>query len=117
MDTPAQLTEVDRCMAIVSRKVSDLSGQEGSDSEFAQVVVRQHPKVDQPKALDVLVEELDKFKDIGDLVVLEVRMPDTSTRDVYVRLTDFNKAAENMDKVLTDARGTRGRVPGSRNNI
>ena len=102
-------------MAIVSRKVSDLSGQEGSDDNFAQVVVRQHPKLDQPKALDVLVAELANFKDIGDLVVLEVRMPDTSTRDVYVRLSDFNKAAENMDAVLHAARGTRGRVPGTRN--
>lgn len=102
-------------MAIVSRKVSDLSGQEGSDDDFAQVVVRQHPKLDQPKALDVLVAELAAFKDIGDLVVLEVRMPNTSTRDIYVRLSDFNKAAENMDEVLHAARGTRGRVPGTRN--
>ncbi|TWP45979.1 hypothetical protein FKR81_37805 [Lentzea tibetensis] len=102
-------------MAIVSRKVSDLSGQEGTDIDFAQVVVRQHPKLDQPKALDVLVSELDVFKDIGDLVVLEVRMPDTSTRDIYVRLSDFNKASPDMDAVLRAARGTRGRLPGSRN--
>jgi hypothetical protein len=104
-------------MAIVSRKVSDLSGQEGGDAEFAQIVIRQHPKLDQPKALDVLVDELDRFKDIGDLVVLEVRMPDHSTRDIYVRLTDFNKVSENMDDVLRAARGTRGRLPGSRNNV
>ncbi len=104
-------------MAIVSRKVSDLSGQEGSDMEFAQVVVRQHPMTDQPKALDVLVEELNQFKHIGDLVVLEVRMPDHSTKDVYVKLADFNKAADNMEDVLRAARGTRGRLPGSRNNV
>lgn len=102
-------------MAIVSRKVSDLSGQEAPDEQFAQVVVRQHPKLDQPKALDVLVAELELFKDIGDLVVLEVRMPDTSTREIYVKLADFNKAAQNMDDVLKVARGTRGRLPGSRN--
>lgn len=108
--------QVERSMAIVSRKVSDLSGQEGIDADFAQVVVRQHPKLDQPKALDVLVSELDAFKDIGDLVVLEVRMPDTSTRDIYVRLSDFNKAAADMDAVLKAARGTRGRLPGTRNN-
>lgn len=102
-------------MAIVSRKVSDLSGEEGTDADFAQVVVRQHPKLDQPKALDVLVSELGQFKDIGDLVVLEIRMPDTSTREMYVRLTEFNKTAPNMDDVLQNARGTRGRIPGSRN--
>jgi hypothetical protein len=101
-------------MAIVSRKVSDLSGEEGADPDFAQVIVRQHPKLDQPKALDVLVSELTQFKDIGDLVVLEVRMPDSSTREIYVRLAEFNKAAPNMEDVLQSARGTRGRVPGTR---
>lgn len=104
-------------MAIVSRKVSDLSGQEGADNDFAQVFVRQHPKLDAAKALDVLVSELELFKSVGDLVVLEVRMPDGSTRDVFVRLADFNKAAENMDAILDAARGTRGRVPGSRNGV
>lgn len=104
-------------LAIVSRKVSDLSGQEGTDTEFAKVVVRQHPKLDQPKALDVLVPELEQFKDIGDLVVLEVQMPDTTVREMYVRVADFNKAAPDMDKVLRDARGTRGRMPGSRNGV
>lgn len=104
-------------MAIVSRKVSDLSGQEGSDTEFAQVIVRQHPKLDQPKTLDVLVPELAQFKDIGDLVVLEVRLPDSGTRELYVRLSDFNKAAPDMDEVLQNARGTRGRVPGQRNGV
>jgi hypothetical protein len=106
-------------MAIVSRKVSDLSEQEGADNDFAQVVIRQHPKLDQAKALDVLVSELDQFKSVGDLVVLEVRMPDTSVREVYVRHADFNKAAPNgnMDEILSRARGTKGRVPGSRNGI
>ncbi|KFU80782.1 hypothetical protein SAMN04489729_5527 [Amycolatopsis lurida] len=101
-------------MAIVSRKVSDLSGNEGNDEEFAQVIVRQHPKLDQPKALDVLTEELAQFKDIGDLVVLEARMPDGSTRDIHMRLAEFNKLGTDMDGVLSKARGTRGRVPGTR---
>lgn len=104
-------------MAIVSRKVSDLSGQEAPDAEFAQVIVRQHPKLDQPKALDVLLSELDQFKDAGDLVVLEVRLPDSGTRELYVRLNDFNKVTPNMDDVLRAARGTRGRLPGSRNGV
>ena len=101
-------------MAIVSRKVSDLSGKDAPDNEFAAVVVRQHPDIDQPKALDVLVPELDSFKDIGDLVILEVRTPDGHTRDIYVKVADFNKAAPNMADVLRNARGTRGRVPGTK---
>ncbi|MFJ5234540.1 hypothetical protein ACIQBJ_32135 [Kitasatospora sp. NPDC088391] len=102
-------------MAIVSRKESDLSGESGTDAEFASVVVRQHPSIDQPKSLDVLVSELDSFKDIGgDLVILEVRTPNGETRDVYMKVPDFNKLAPDMPKVLKEARGTRGRVPGTR---
>ncbi|MDX3695956.1 hypothetical protein PV726_37710 [Streptomyces europaeiscabiei] len=102
-------------MAIVSQKVSDLSGKQGNDSQFAAVVVRQHPEIDQPKALDVLVPELKTFVDISEnLVILEVTMPDNSKRDVYVALDVFNEAAPDMSKVLKDARGTRGRIPGTR---
>ncbi|WP_406391400.1 hypothetical protein OG806_08330 [Streptomyces sp. NBC_00882] len=102
-------------MAIVSQKVSDLSGKQGTDKQFAQVVVRQHPDIDQPKALDVLVPELKSFSDISnDLVILEITMPDNTKQDMYVPLEEFNKAADNMPQVLKDARGTRGRVPGTK---
>ncbi|MEZ0111668.1 hypothetical protein ABH920_005686 [Catenulispora sp. EB89] len=101
-------------MAIVSRKVSDLSGQDGADHEFATVVVRQHPELDQPKALDVLAAEVEGFKEIGDLVVLEVSLPTGHTKNVAMKLADFNKLAPDMAKVLNEARGTRGRVPGTR---
>ncbi|WP_329101640.1 hypothetical protein [Streptomyces sp. NBC_01439] len=102
-------------MAIVSQKVSDLSGKQGDDKQFAAVVVRQHPDIDQPKALDVLVPELKAFTDTSaDLVILEITMPDNTKRDAYVPLEEFNKAATDMPKVLRDARGTRGRVPGTR---
>ncbi|MFE1887253.1 hypothetical protein [Streptomyces microflavus] len=102
-------------MAIVSQKVSDLSGKQGDDKQFAAVVVRQHPDIDQPKALDVLVPELKQFADIStDLVILEVTMPNGNKQDVYVPLEEFNKATPNMAEVLKNARGTRGRVPGTR---
>ena len=101
-------------MAIVSRRISDLSGNEGTDAEFATVIVRQHPTLDQPKALDVLITETEQFKGIDDLVVLEVQMPNGNKHDVSMRLSEFNKLNPNMAKVLKDARGTRGRVPGTR---
>ncbi|OCC09526.1 hypothetical protein A3Q37_04568 [Streptomyces sp. PTY087I2] len=106
---------VEQKVAIVSQKVSDLSGKQGDDKQFAAVVVRQHPEIDQPKALDVLVPELKQFPDIGaDLVILEISMPNGSKQDVYVSLEEFNKAAPNMSEVLKNARGTRGRLPGTR---
>ncbi|MFC1419385.1 hypothetical protein [Streptacidiphilus cavernicola] len=101
-------------MAIVQRRISDLNGQEGTDAEFALVIVRQHPTLDQPKALDVLVSETEQFKGLDDLVVLEVQLPNGSKHDVAMRLSEFNKLNPNMTQVLKDARGTRGRVPGTR---
>ncbi|WP_217239789.1 hypothetical protein [Streptomyces sp. AC555_RSS877] len=103
-------------MAIVSRKVSDLSGEEASDKEFATVIVRQYPGLDQPKALDVLTAEVDGFKEIGDLVMLEVQPSTGDKYDVAMRKADFDKLAPNMQQVLKDARGTRGRVPGTKVN-
>ena len=101
-------------MAIVSRKVSDLSNQDGADHEFATVVVRQHPELDQPKALDVLASEVEAFKEIGDLVMIEVSLPTGHTKNIAMKLADFNKLAPNMGEILKNARGTRGRLPGTR---
>ena len=101
-------------MAIVSRKVSDLSGQEASDVEFATVIVRQHPTTDEPKALDVLASETEQFKELGDLVMLEIQLPTGHKKNLAMRLADFNKLAPNMEQVLKNARGTRGRLPGTR---
>ncbi|MGH3782317.1 MAG: hypothetical protein ACRDR6_22725 [Pseudonocardiaceae bacterium] len=101
-------------MAIVTRKASDISGQEGSDEQFAVVVVRQHPNISEPKALDVLMSELDAFKSINDLVMLEIQMPNGTKKEVAMRLVDLNKVAPNMDDIIKSARGTRGRLPGTR---
>lgn len=101
-------------MAIVPMKQSDLNGEVGPDEEFAQVVVREHPGIDQPKVLDVQIKEVDSFKTIDDLVMLEITIPGGEKREVAMRLTDFNKLAPDMPTVLKNARGTRGRVPGTR---
>ncbi|MDX3840071.1 MULTISPECIES: hypothetical protein [Streptomyces] len=101
-------------MAIVPMKQSDLNGEVGPDEEFAQVVVREHPNTDQPKVLDVQIKEVDSFKTIDDLVMLEITIPGEEKREVAMRLTDFNKLAPDMPTVLKNARGTRGRVPGTR---
>lgn len=99
-------------MAIISRKQSDLSGEEGADDKFATVVVRQHPGLKQPKVLDVTVDELKLFEEIDGVVILEIKLPDGKTQQRFVRLADFNNAVP--DDVLKKARGTRGRLPGQR---
>lgn len=101
-------------MAIVQRKISDITGAEAPEGEFATLIVRQHPKVDQAKRLDALPDEVANLKPVGDLVVVEVREPDSSTREVYVRYADFAKLIS--DEVVTSAPGTKGRIPGTRLN-
>lgn len=97
-------------MALKTVKVSDLSGTEGTDDQFASVIIRNG----ESKTLDVLVTELDNLKEVADLIQVEVRMSDTSTRTLMVRKADLDKWCP--PEVLAKARNTRGRVPGSRLN-
>lgn len=99
-------------MALIQKRASDISGVEAPEGQFVTVIVRQHPKVDQQKRLDALPSELDDLKEVGDLVILEVRNPDTSTRDIHVKYSDFVKLVP--DEVIANAPGTRGRQPGWR---
>ena len=114
-DQPTQspASPVERKVEIVQRKVSDVSGADGADDDFRQVVVRSHPQIDQPKALDVLEKELETLKEVGDLVILEIQQPGHADRVAYIKLADFGKWCP--DEALKNARGTRGRLPGSRN--
>jgi hypothetical protein len=97
-------------MAIVSKMVSDLTGKEGNESEFVTLTVREHPLLDEPKALDVLPDEVAGLKDAGNLVVLEIA--NGEKRQVVVTLAEFRKIVP--DEVVAKARGTRGRRPGFR---
>lgn len=95
-------------MAIVSRMVSDLTGKEAAESEFVTMTIREHPEIDEPKALDVLPDEIAGMKDAGNLVVVEISNGDK--RQVIYTLTEFRKVVG--DDIVKNARGTRGRRPG-----
>lgn len=97
-------------MARVTKLVSDITGAEAAEDQFAQLVVRQHPKTDQAKRLDALPAELADLKEVGDLVILEVKLPDGTQRDMYVRYTEFSKLVS--DDTVNKAPGIRGRQPG-----
>jgi len=64
-------------LAFKSVRVSDLSGAEGNDEDFVTLVVRRHPKLEEPVQIDVLPDEIKGLKNAGNLVVLEVRNGDT----------------------------------------
>ncbi|MGQ0719505.1 MAG: hypothetical protein ACT4NP_19760 [Pseudonocardiales bacterium] len=98
-------------MAIKSVKVSDL---DGSDDADVTVVVREHPAIQQAKALDVTAEQVEALvaKAVTNVVTVEVRREDGTTADVLVNRTDLDKWLGDPDKVLAAARFNRGRQPG-----
>lgn len=95
-------------MAIVRRMVSDITGTEAAESEFVTLVIREHPSLTEPKAIDALPDEVSGLKSAGNLVTVEIDNGEKKT--LVVTLADFRKLVP--DEVLATARPTRGRRPG-----
>lgn len=95
-------------MAIVSRMVSDLTGKEGNEEDFVTMTIREHPSLTEPKALDVLPDEIAGMKDAGNLVIIEVN--NGEKKQIIATLTEFRKVVP--DEILAKGRNTRGRRPG-----
>ncbi|MEA9985678.1 hypothetical protein [Subtercola sp. RTI3] len=92
--------------------MSDISGVEGVDEDFVTVIVRKHPKLEEPVQFDALPDEIKSLKSAGDLVVLEIK--NGETKQVVVTLAEFNKIAPNIDAILENADGLKGRRKGFR---
>ncbi|MEV0473771.1 hypothetical protein [Streptomyces prunicolor] len=106
-------------MAYVTRRVSDLSGTEGAEKDFAALTVRRYPGLEKPAQLDVTPEEIKGLKDDDNIVMVEVKQPgSTDSEIVYMLRDDFDALApkDNMAALLGQARGTRGRRPGTKVN-
>jgi hypothetical protein len=50
-------------VAVRQVRVSDLSGQQASEDQFAKLIVHEHPQYQGPITLDVLPEELGELPD------------------------------------------------------
>lgn len=96
-------------MALVSRMVSDLSGNEIAEGQAVELVVKQHPAIDSPKSLDVNADEVKGLKDASNVVIVVVKN-NGDTREVAMTHAEFKKLVS--DDVVKNARGTRGRRPG-----
>lgn len=99
-------------LALVSRMASDISGKEGDEQEFVTLVIREHPSADEPRALDVMPDEIAGLKAAADLVALEIRKPDSTVTQLVVPLADFRKVVK--DETVSKGRSLRGRRPGLR---
>lgn len=98
-------------MAWVSKKISDLSGKEGAESAFTNVVVRHHPKLEEAVQFDALPDELKGLTPLTDLVQLELRHG-TEVVELIVTLEEFNKLSPKIEEVLDNADTLRGRRRG-----
>ena len=99
-------------MAFKSVRVSDISGIELDDNQVVNVVVRDHPRVQEAKQFDASEEELKALKVVNNLVTLELRHADGSTQDVAVTAAEFAKLIP--DDKLAGFDGLRGRRKGFR---
>ena len=100
-------------MAYVSKRVSDLTGVEAPDAEFVELIVRQAPGLTEPVKLDVLPAEIAGLKSAGDVVVLDVKNNGDSSQ-LIITAAEWKKLAPNIDEVIANASGVRGRRKGFR---
>jgi hypothetical protein len=97
-------------MAVVTSKVSDLSGKSGKEAEFVNVVIRSGLGIEKPVQIDALRSEIKELKSAENLVELEVRDNGQNWR-VIMTEDDFSKIVKDKDAILASARNVRGRQP------
>ena len=68
------LTE-EAAVAVKQVRVSDLSGQQAGEEQFAKLIVHEHPQYQGPITLDVLPEEIGELPDSDQYVSIEVIQP------------------------------------------
>lgn len=88
-------------------RTSDISGVDLKDDEVVTVSVRRHPDLADGKVFDAAEDELAGLKPVTNLVQLELRAADGSTKEILVSKADFAKVIP--DAVLQGADSLRGR--------
>jgi hypothetical protein len=96
-------------VAVKQVRVSDLSGQQASEEQFAKLIVHEHPQYQGPITLDVLPEEIGELPESDQYVSIEVIQPgERSGQRALVSLDRFNELAPggDMPTILMNAVGT-----------
>jgi hypothetical protein len=85
-------------VAVKQVRVSDLSGQQASEEQFAKLIVHEHPKYQGPITLDVLPEEIGRLPESEQYVSIEVIQPgERSGQRALLSVDRFNKLASSGD--------------------
>jgi hypothetical protein len=93
-------------VAVKQVRVSDLSGQQAGEEQFAKLIVHEHPQYQGPITLDVLPEEIGELPDSEQYVSIEVIQPgERSGQRALLSVDRFNKlaASGDMNSVMMNA--------------
>src|SRR5829696_2548088 len=99
------LTE-EAAVAVKQVRVSDLSGRQADEDQFAKLILHEHPHYQGPITLDVLPEELGELPDSDQYVSIEVIGPgERSGQRALLSVDRFNKLASSgdMNSILMNA--------------
>jgi hypothetical protein len=90
-------------VAVKQVRVSDLSGRQATEEQFAKLIVHQHPQYQGPITLDVLPEELGELPEGDQYVSIEVIQ--RSGQRALLSVERFNQLAGggDMNAILMDA--------------
>jgi hypothetical protein len=85
-------------VAVKQVRVSDLSGRQASEEQFAKLIVHEHPQYQGPITLDVLPEEIGELPESEKYVSIEVIQPgERSGQRALLSVDRFNKLASSGD--------------------
>jgi hypothetical protein len=85
-------------VAVKQVRVSDLSGQQAGEEQFAKLIVHEHPQYQGPITLDVLPEEIGELPESDQYVSIEVIQPgERSGQRALLSVDRFNKLASSGD--------------------
>jgi hypothetical protein len=85
-------------VAVKQVRVSDLSGRQAGEEQFAKLIVHQHPQYQGPITLDVLPEEIGELPESDQYVSIEVIQPgECSGQRALLSVDRFNQLASSGD--------------------
>jgi hypothetical protein len=93
-------------VAVKQVRVSDLSGRQAGEEQFAKLIVLEHPQYQGRITLDVLPEEIEELPESEQYVSIEVIQPgERSGQRALLSVDRFNKLAAggDMNTVLMNA--------------
>jgi hypothetical protein len=85
-------------VAVKQVRVSDLSGRQAGEDQFAKLIVHEHPQYQGPITLDVLPDEIGELPESEQYVSIEVIQPgERSGQRALLSVDRFNQLASSSD--------------------